>query len=98
MIEDVAKALKKEIAATHRYFFDSVLEHKYSFKVSVLRVTLINELFDRIRDFKKGLKDIPALGRTTQGVRIMRTAEDDKVSSFGFVPKQQVDEEEIKEG
>ena len=45
-----------------------------------------------------GLKDIPALGRTTQGVRIMRTAEDDKVSSFGFVPKQQVDEEEIKEG
>ena len=60
MIEDVAKALKKEIAATHRYFFDSVLEHKYSFKVSVLRVTLINELFDRIRDFKKGLKDIPA--------------------------------------
>ncbi len=44
-----------------------------------------------------GLKDIPALGRTTQGVRIMRTAEDDKVSSFGFVPKQQP-EEDIKEG
>lgn len=35
-----------------------------------------------------GLKDIPVIGRTTQGVRIMRTAEDDKVSSFGFVPKQ----------
>lgn len=35
-----------------------------------------------------GLKDIPVIGRTTQGVRIMRTAEDDIVSSFGFVPKQ----------
>jgi len=38
-----------------------------------------------------GLKDIPTLGRTTQGVRIMRTAEDDKVSSFGFVPAQPVE-------
>lgn len=35
-----------------------------------------------------GLKDIPTLGRTTQGVRIMRTNESDEVSSFGFVPKQ----------
>lgn len=42
-----------------------------------------------------GLKDIPVIGRTTQGVRIMRTAEDDAVSSFGFVPKQQ---EEVTEG
>jgi DNA gyrase subunit A len=40
-----------------------------------------------------GLKDIPVIGRTTQGVRIMRTAEDDIVSSFGFVPKQQVEED-----
>ncbi len=44
-----------------------------------------------------GLKDIPVLGRTTQGVRIMRTAEDDKVSSFGFVPKQPVEEAETPE-
>ena len=36
-----------------------------------------------------GLKDIPVIGRTTQGVRIMRTNDDDKVSSFGFVPKQE---------
>ena len=35
-----------------------------------------------------GLKDIPVIGRTTQGVRIMRTGDADKVSSFGFVPKQ----------
>jgi DNA gyrase subunit A len=34
-----------------------------------------------------GLKDIPVIGRTTQGVRIMRTGDSDKVSSFGFVPK-----------
>lgn len=56
-----------------------------------------------------GVKDIPALGRTTQGVRIMRLNDDDKVSSFGFVPEQsaeaadEVDEqaapavEEVKE-
>lgn len=44
-----------------------------------------------------GLKDIPTLGRTTQGVRIMRTGEGDKVSSLGFVPKQ-TEEEEVTEG
>jgi len=43
------------------------------------------------------LKDIPVIGRTTQGVRIMRTGESDKVSSFGFVPKQQAEEEEAPE-
>jgi DNA gyrase subunit A len=40
-----------------------------------------------------GLKGIPVIGRTTQGVRIMRTGDGDKVSSFGFVPKQPVEEE-----
>jgi len=44
-----------------------------------------------------GLKDIPVIGRTTQGVRIMRTGEGDKVSSFGFVPKQPVEEVEETE-
>ena len=43
-----------------------------------------------------GLKDIPTLGRTTQGVRIMRTNEADKVSSFGFVPKQSEETEEAE--
>jgi len=42
-----------------------------------------------------GLKDVPVLGRTTQGVRIMRTGENDKVSSFGFVPEQ-VKEEDLE--
>jgi DNA gyrase subunit A len=36
-----------------------------------------------------GLKDIPVLGRTTQGVRIMRMSEGDKVASLGLVPKQE---------
>jgi len=39
-----------------------------------------------------GLSGIPVLGRTTQGVRIMRTGEGDKVSSFGFVPEQAPEE------
>ncbi|MNI45642.1 DNA gyrase subunit A [compost metagenome] len=43
-----------------------------------------------------GLKDIPTLGRTTQGVRIMRMGENDKVSSIGLMPEQSqvADEEE----
>jgi len=42
-----------------------------------------------------GLKDIPTLGRTTQGVRIMRMGENDKVSSIGLMPEQsQVSDEE----
>jgi DNA gyrase subunit A len=35
-----------------------------------------------------GLKDIPTLGRTTQGVRIMRLGEGDAVSSLGLMPEQ----------
>jgi DNA gyrase subunit A len=47
-----------------------------------------------------GLKDIPTLGRTTQGVRIMRMSEGDKVSSLGLMPEQSVviDEEDEDEG
>jgi DNA gyrase subunit A len=40
------------------------------------------------------LKDIPTLGRTTQGVRIMRLAEGDAVSSLGLMPEQPVAEED----
>jgi len=35
-----------------------------------------------------GLKDIPTLGRTTQGVRIMRLGDGDGVSSLGLMPEQ----------
>lgn len=41
------------------------------------------------------LKDIPTLGRTTQGVRIMRLGDNDGVSSLGLMPEQsQIVEEE----
>lgn len=35
-----------------------------------------------------GLKDIPTLGRTTQGVRVMRMNGDDTVASIGIIPEQ----------
>lgn len=38
-----------------------------------------------------GLKDIPTLGRTTQGVRIMRMSGDDTVASIGLIPEQPED-------
>lgn len=44
-----------------------------------------------------GLKDIPTLGRTTQGVRIMRMSEGDKVSSLGLMPEQPVEEDSEEE-
>lgn len=44
-----------------------------------------------------GLKDIPTLGRTTQGVRIMRMSEGDKVASLGLMPEQAAVEEAAEE-
>ncbi len=45
-----------------------------------------------------GLKDIPTLGRTTQGVRIMRMREGDKVASLGLMPEQvQVDDDDSED-
>ena len=43
-----------------------------------------------------GLKDIPVLGRTTQGVRIMKLGEGDVVSSIGIVPERTDEAEEEK--
>ena len=43
------------------------------------------------------LKDIPTLGRTTQGVRIMRMSDGDKVASLGLMPEQQVADDEEEE-
>ncbi len=40
-----------------------------------------------------GLKDIPTLGRTTQGVRIMKLGDGDAVSSLGLMPEQTKEEE-----
>lgn len=36
-----------------------------------------------------GLQDIPLLGRTTQGVRIMRLKDNDEVASLGIIPDQE---------
>jgi DNA gyrase subunit A len=44
-----------------------------------------------------GLKDIPALGRTTQGVRIMRLGDTDTVASTALVSKEQIIEDEETE-
>ena len=44
-----------------------------------------------------GLKDIPALGRATQGVRIMRLNDGDEVVSLALVDKSDVPEDEIDE-
>jgi len=44
-----------------------------------------------------GLKDIPTLGRTTQGVRIMRLADEDAVSSVGLMAERKENEEETGE-
>ncbi len=46
-----------------------------------------------------GLKDIPTLGRTTQGVRIMKLGATDAVSSLGLMPEQVevIEEEEVLE-
>jgi len=43
-----------------------------------------------------GLKDIPTLGRTTQGVRIMRMSDGDAVSSIGLMAEQPAELEEEK--
>ncbi|MDZ7785788.1 MAG: DNA gyrase subunit A [Candidatus Saccharibacteria bacterium] len=56
-------------------------------------VIIISEHGQTIR---LGLQDIPSLGRATQGVRIMRLAEDDHVVSLALVAKEE-DEEDGKE-
>ena len=43
------------------------------------------------------LSDIKLLGRTTQGVTIMRLAEGDSVSSIGLMPEKKEDEQETEE-
>jgi len=44
------------------------------------------------------VNDIPTLGRTTQGVRVMRLKDGDSVSSFGWIPEQQQGLEGEEEG
>lgn len=44
------------------------------------------------------LKDIPTLGRTTQGVRIMRLSDGDSVASLGIMPAEEEDNSEATDG
>jgi DNA gyrase subunit A len=39
------------------------------------------------------VKDIPTLGRATQGVRVMRLNEGDTVASIGIIPKEEPEED-----
>ena len=39
------------------------------------------------------VKDIPTLGRATQGVRVMRLNDDDTVASIGIIPKEESDDD-----
>jgi DNA gyrase subunit A len=48
------------------------------------------------QSIRVGLKDIPALGRTTQGVRIMKLADDDTVASVGLVDEAEKEETEVE--
>ncbi len=57
-------------------------------------IIIISEQGQTIR---LGLKDIPELGRATQGVRIMRLNEGDKVVSLALVEKTIIDDEEFEE-
>ncbi len=59
----------------------------------VAETLLISESGQTIRI---GLGDIPTLGRTTQGVRIMRLADGDAVSSIGLMRKNEEDEDNKK--
>lgn len=52
---------------------------------------------DKGQTIRVSLKDIPTLGRTTQGVRVMRLREGDEVSSLGLMPEQQAATEEDEE-
>jgi DNA gyrase subunit A len=55
-----------------------------SLEVDTGEVLMISDKGQAIR---VGLKDVPTLGRTTQGVRIMKLGDSDAVSSVGFVPE-----------
>ena len=45
------------------------------------------------KTIRVSLKDIPVLGRTTQGVRIMKTSDDDSVASVGLMSERSSNEE-----
>lgn len=75
---------------------------------NIVNVTSLSETASEVlmistqgQTIRVSLGDIPTLGRTTQGVRVMRLKEGDTVTSIGFIPEQQKEllgEEEATEG
>ena len=66
---------------------------------AILTARAINDDYQEIlmisnkgQAIRVGLNDIPTLGRTTQGVRIMRLNNDDKVASIGLIEKLTVED------
>ena len=68
----------------------------HTIEPSATEVLLISNEGQAIR---LGIKDIPTLGRTTQGVRIMRMSEGDKVASLGLMCESEQDkpDEDVEE-
>ena len=66
----------------------------HTLELDITEVLLISTGGQAIR---VSIKDIPTLGRTTQGVRIMRMREGDKVASLGLMPEHSEDSAEEKE-
>ena len=63
---------------------------------NIVNVTSLSETASEVlmistqgQTIRVSLNDIPTLGRTTQGVRVMRLKEGDTVTSIGFIPEQQ---------
>jgi DNA gyrase subunit A len=63
---------------------------------NIVNVTSLSETASEVlmistqgQTIRVSLGDIPTLGRTTQGVRVMRLKEGDTVTSIGFIPEQQ---------
>jgi len=65
-----------------------------SLETSAHEVLMISNQGQAIR---VGLQDIPVLGRTTQGVRIMRLKDKDSVASLGVIPEQEQPELKAEE-
>ena len=72
---------------------------------SILTARAITDEYDEIlmisnkgQAIRVGLNDVPTLGRTTQGVRLMRLNQSDKVASIGLIEKDEGLESRKKEG
>ncbi len=65
-------------------------------KMHVKRGDLVMMISGSAQVIRLALKDVPSLGRTTQGVRVMRLSNEDTVVGFEVVPEslEEIEEEE----